>query len=148
MAENKKWRGAVVISDQRHSRGLIELLAAPVREQVDLNYYDHPYGIESDEAYDFVVAFSLDDLRSVIKFYDTKRCSLPLLVHVDSPDRLRGLQHDKLFPGIRILGIPQTPLDDEPGVTLEINLFARVLDMLRGTVAKRRRGKPVSEFAS
>jgi hypothetical protein len=75
--------------------------------------------------------FSLDDLRSVIKFYDTKRCTLPLLVHVDSPDHLRGLQHDKLFPNVRILGIPQTPLDDEPGVTLEINLFARVLDLLR-----------------
>jgi hypothetical protein len=133
MTENKKWRGGVVISDERHSRGLIELLAAPVREQIDLVYYDHAYKIElADTSYDFVVVFSLDDLRHVIKFYDMKRVTLPLLVHVDNPDSLRGLQHDRLFPGVRILGIPQAPLDTEPGATLEINLFARIIDLLRG----------------
>jgi aromatic ring-cleaving dioxygenase len=131
MAENKKWRGGVVISDERHSRGLIELLAAPVREQIDLTYYSHPYNVEIDPPHDFIVIFSLDDLRSVIRFYDTKRSTLPLLVHVASPDDLRDLHHDKLFPGVRILGIPQAPLDAEPGVTLEINLFARIIDMLR-----------------
>lgn len=133
MSENKKWRGGVVISNDRHSRGLIELLAAPVREQIDLAYYDHAYQVELENVqYDFIVAFSLDDLRSVIRFYDMKRQSLPLLVHVGSPDEMRGLQHDKLFPGLRILGIPQAPLDAEPGATLEINLFARVIDLLRG----------------
>ncbi len=130
--QKKKWRGGVVISDERHSRGLIELLAAPVRERIDLTYYDHPYGIETDPPYDFVVVFSLDNVRSVIKFYDSKRSPLPLLVHVDSPDNIRGIQHDRLFPGVRILAIPQTPLDDEPGVTLEINLFARIIELLRG----------------
>jgi hypothetical protein len=130
MELSRKWRGSVVISDERHSRGLIELLAAPVRERIDLTYYDHPYGIETDPPYDFVIVFSLDNMRSVIKLYDSKRRALPLLVHVDSPANLQGLQHSRLFPGVRILAIPQAPLSDEPGVTLEINLFARILDLL------------------
>jgi hypothetical protein len=133
MALTQKWRGGVVISDERHSRGLIELLAAPVRERINLTYYDHPYSIETDPAYDFVVVFSLDNVRSVIKLYDSKRRILPLLVHVDSPGNLQGLQHHRLFPGVRILAIPQVPLSDEPGVTLEINLFARILDLLGAT---------------
>ena len=126
----RKWRGCVVISDERHSRGLIELLAAPVRERIDLTYYNHPYGIETDPPFDFVVVFSLDNLRSVIKLYDSKRRPVPLLVHVDNPANLYGLQHTRLFPGLRILAIPQATLSDEPGVTLEINLFARILDLL------------------
>lgn len=130
--ESRKWRGAVIVSDQRHSHGLIELLAAPVREQMNLNYYEHPYGIEIEENHDFVVVFSLEPLRGVIRFYDTRRCPVPLLVHVDSPDNLRGLQHDILFPGLRVLAIPQALFNDEPGVTLEINLFARVIELLRG----------------
>jgi hypothetical protein len=130
MELTRKWRGGVVISDERHSRGLIELLAAPVRERIDLTYYDHPYGIETDPAYDFLIVFSLDNMRSVIKFYDSKRRPLPLLVHVDNPASLQGLQHNRLFPGLRILAIPQATLSDEPGVTLEINLFARILDLL------------------
>jgi hypothetical protein len=130
MELSRKWRGSVVISDERHSRGLIELLAAPVRERIDLTYYDHPYGIETDPPYDFVIVFSLDNMRSVIKLYDSKRRALPLLVHVDSPANLQGLQHSRLFPGVRILAIPQAPLSDEPGVTLEINLFARIFDLL------------------
>jgi hypothetical protein len=133
MTENRKWRGGVVISDERHSRGLIELLAAPVREQMDLAYYDHAYKIElNDSRYDFVVVFSLEDLRNVIRYYDMKRTALPLLVHVDSPDYLRGLRHDKLFPSVRVLEIPQAPLSTEPDATLEINLFARIIDLLRG----------------
>jgi hypothetical protein len=130
MNNTRKWRGGVVISDERHSRGLIELLAAPVRERIELIYYNHPYGIETDPAFDFVVVFSLNNLRGVIKLYDSRRCTLPLLVHVDSPTNLQGLDHDRLFPGVRILAIPQVPLTDEPGVTLEINLFARILDLL------------------
>jgi hypothetical protein len=126
-----KWRGGVVISDERHSRGLIELLAAPLRERIDLTYYGHPYGIETDPPFDFVIVFSLDDMRSVIKLYDSRRRALPLLVHVDSPANLQGLQHSRLFPGVRILAIPQALLSDEPGVTLEINLFARIFDLLR-----------------
>jgi hypothetical protein len=147
MTDNAKWRGGVVVAGERHGRGLVELLAAPVREQMDLNYYDHPYGIELENAHDFVVVFSLDDLRSVIKLYDTKRSTLPLLVHVDSPDNLRGLKHDVLFPGIRILGIPQAPLDDEPGVTLELNVFARIIELLRpkgGSEADQPGDKPAS----
>jgi hypothetical protein len=131
MNETRKWRGGVVISDERHSRGLIELLAAPVRERIELVYYNHPYGIETDPAFDFVVVFSLENVRGVIRLYDSRRCTLPLLVHVDSPTRLQGLDHGRLFPGVRILAIPQAPLTDEPGVTLEINMFARVLDLLR-----------------
>jgi hypothetical protein len=131
MNETRKWRGGVVVSDDRHSHGLIELLAAPVRERIDLTYYDHPYSIETDPAFDFVVVFSLDHVRGVIKLYDSKRCPLPLLVHVDSPANLQGLKHDLLFPGVRILTIPQAPFSDEPGVTLEINMFARILDLLR-----------------
>jgi hypothetical protein len=131
MDETRKWRGGVVISDDRHSHGLIELLAAPVRDRIDLVYYDHPYNIETDPAFDFVIVFSLDNVRGVIKLYDSKRCSLPLLVHVDSPVVIRGLRHDRLYPGVRILPIPQAPLSDEPGVTLEINMFAQILELLR-----------------
>jgi hypothetical protein len=131
MDETRKWRGGVVVADDRHSHGLIELLAAPVRERIDLTYYDHPYGIETDLVFDFVIVFSLDNVRNVIKLYDSKRAPLPLLVHVDSPINIRGLQHDRLFPGVPILAIPQTPLRDEPGVTLEINLFARIFELLR-----------------
>jgi hypothetical protein len=131
MEDTRKWRGGVVVSDDRHSRGLIELLAAPVRDQIELTYYDHPYGIETDPAFDFVIVFSLDNVRSVIKLYDSKRSLLPLLVHVDSPINIRGLEHARLFPGVQILAIPQALLSDEPGVTLEITLFERIFDLLR-----------------
>lgn len=131
MSPKRKQRGAVIVATEHHTHGLIELLATPVRDKLELVYYPHPYQIEAERGYDFVIVLSLDDLRNVIKFYDVKRFELPLIVHVDSPDRLQTIRHDLLFPGVHVLRIPQIGLDAEPGVTLEVNLFAKVLDLLQ-----------------
>ncbi len=136
MTDKRKQRGGVIVSTHQHTHGLIELLAAPVREKIELVYYPHPYQIEAEHAYDFIIVLSLDDLRSVIKFYDVKRLPLPLIVHVDTPDALQHIRHNILFPGVRVLRIPQVGLDSEPGVTLEVNLFAKVLDMLQSGTDK------------
>jgi hypothetical protein len=125
----RRQRGAVIVTSGHHTHGLIELLANPVRDRIDLAYYSHPYEIETELNYDFVIVLSLDDLRSVIKFYDAKRLLLPVIVHVDSPETLSTIRHDRLFPGVRILPIPQVGLDAEPHITLEINLFAQVLEL-------------------
>ena len=138
MSQKHNQRGAVVVSTGHHTHGLIELLAAPVRDQIELIYYPHPYQIETESGYDLVIVLSLDDLRNVIKFYDVKRCALPLIVHVDSPEVLHDMRHDILFPGVRVLKIPQVGLDAEPGVTLEVNLFAQVLDLLQNNREEER----------
>jgi hypothetical protein len=44
---------------------------------------------------------------------------------------MNAIRHHALFPGVRVLPIPQVGLDAEPGVTLEVNLFAKVLDLLK-----------------
>jgi hypothetical protein len=134
MSENKKRVGGVILSEGHHTHGLIELLAFHVRDRVEIVYYPHPYQIETERPHDFIVVLSLEDLRNVVKFYDAKRWDVPLIAHIDDPARLRDVRHDLLFPGIQVVAIPQANISTEPGVTLEVSMFARILDVLDNQV--------------
>lgn len=131
MTEQQKRRGGVIVAPDHHTHGLIGLLATPVRDQLDLMFYHHPYQIDLDRRHDFIIVLSLHDLRTVIKFYDAKRCDLPLIVHIDSPEVIESTRYEILFPGVNIHPVGQAGLDVEPGVTLEVNTFAQILDLLR-----------------
>jgi hypothetical protein len=130
MAETKKLQGGVIVADGHHTHGLIEMLAFHVRDRVEIAYYPHPYQIDLDHPHDFIVVLSLDDLRNVVKFYDAKRQDLPLIAHIDDPATLRRIRHDALFPGVKVVPIPQANLNAEPGVTLEVSMFANILNLL------------------
>jgi hypothetical protein len=134
MTEQRKRRGGVIIAPDHHTYGLIGLLATPVRDQLDLVFYHHPYQIDLDTPHDFIIVLSLNDLRTVIKFYDAKRLDLPLIVHIDAPEVVECTRYAILFPGVNIHPVAQVALDAEPGVTLQVNTFAQILDLLHDEV--------------
>lgn len=130
MPKQAKWRGGVIIPPDHHTYGLIGLLTAPIRDQLELVYYHHAFQIDVEVYHDFVIVLSLEDLRTVIKHYDARRLNLPLIVHIDRPEIVQNLRYNVMFPGVLIHPVPQPALDAEHGVTLEVNSFVQIAEML------------------
>lgn len=131
MAELSKPRGGVVVPTDARVAGLVQLLTAHARDRLAFDYYSHPYHIDVDIAYDFLIVLSVDHFQSVVKYYDTKQHDLPLIVHIDTPAALENFDHARAFPGVEVLTLRRAVLDDGgPDVTLELNLVGKVLDRL------------------
>ncbi len=126
-----KIKGAVIVPDQQGAHGLVQLLTLYNRAKMDLSYYRHPYDIDVAIPFDFVIALSAENFERVVKFYDAKQHALPLLVHIDTPGALESYDHGRVYPGVEVLTIRQAPLENSPDVTLEINLFGKIIKRLR-----------------
>jgi len=131
MRSKRKLYGGAVLSDQDRAYRMLELLTYHVRDRLDLVYYPHPYDIDAGAPHDFIMVFSLKSLREVVEFYTRNRQPLPLLVHVDSPEELQSVRHQRLFPGLRILPIPQDLFGaGDPDVTLDLSVVDTILESL------------------
>ena len=131
MRSNRKLYGGAVLSNGDRAYGMMELLTFHVRDRLDLVYYPHPYDIDVYASHDFIMVFSLKELREVVKFYTTHRQPIPLLVHVDALDVLHVMRHEYLFPGLKVLPIPRTLFGNgDPDVTLNLSVVNRIIASL------------------
>ncbi len=128
MTQQTRLRGAIVIPLDDGVHGVAQLLTYHERRLVDLDYYSHPYDVNVDKAYDFVLVLTVPTFEMVIKFYDAKRRDLPLVVHVDTPEMLDYFDHARAYPGINVLAVPRATLDyHDPDVTLELHLVSKIM---------------------
>ncbi len=125
--EPTKLFGGVIISYHHRSHAVTELLAARLRKRIELVHYIHPNAIEGQ--HDFLLVFSVDDLRNVVTAYQLKNKSIPLILHLDTPEVLNKLDYTTLFPHVEIIPIEQANLA-EPDVTLKITLFQQIVESL------------------
>lgn len=130
MANHLGLHGGVIVPDDPGARGIIQLLTYKMRNRVALAYYPHAYDIDLDDPHDFLIVLSLADFERVIRYLDLKRQPIPLMVHIDTPDVLTSIDYARLYPGIGVLPVPQAPLGATPDTTLEINLFAKIVQRL------------------
>lgn len=131
MTQHTRLRGAIVIPMDDGVHGVAQLLTYHERKFVDLDYYSHPYDINADKAYDFVLVLTVPSFEMVIKFYDAKRRDLPLVVHVDTPEMLEYFDHRRAYPGIPVLAVPRATLAyTDPDVTLELHLVSKIMECL------------------
>jgi hypothetical protein len=131
MRSYRKLYGGAVLSRTDRVFRMLELLMFHVRDRLDLAYYPHAYDIGSDFGHDFIMVFSLKSLREVVEFYTSSRQPIPLLVHVNSPEELQSVRHQRLFPGVRILPIPQALFGaGDPDVTLDLSVVDNILESL------------------
>lgn len=131
MAEHSKPRGGVVVPTDAGLAGLVQLLTVHARDRLAFDYYSHPYHIDVEIEYHFLIVLSVENFQSVVKYYDTKQRDLPLIVHIDTPAALENFDHARAYPGVEVMTLRRAALDDGgPDVTLEINLVGKVLDRL------------------
>jgi hypothetical protein len=121
-----KVSGCVIISDEKRSYGVVELLAQRVRSCIELTHYAHPHEIDL-RRHRFVIVFSLRDLALVIKTFVIKAVPVPLLIHIDAPDIISQTDYAVRFPDIAIAPIEQANLTDKEG-TLKIALFQEIIE--------------------
>jgi hypothetical protein len=127
MSEKAHLQGGVIISYDRRSHGVVELLTAHLRSRIDLMHYVHPNEIE--ESLDFIIVLSLMDLENVVKTYQAKGEPVPLILHIDSPDAQRDFDYAAHFPYVEIAPIAQGNLAVRD-TTLRITLFQEVIEFL------------------
>jgi hypothetical protein len=123
---NKRYRGGVLASEHYDAFGIAELLTAHLRRTVDLVHYTWPPDIDTHARHDFLMVFSLAELQAVIKVFDYQRREVPLLVHIDEPATLQVIDHRSLFPGVRVLAVPQARLEDDPDITLDLDILGKI----------------------
>jgi hypothetical protein len=127
MFQSEKLRGGVVVPTEEGVHGVVQLLTFHGKEQLDLVYYSHPYDIEAEEDYDFLIVLNVEHFKDVVKFYDIKRADLPLIVHIDTPQALATFDPRRAFPGVPVLPVHRASLaNDAPDVTLELNLVGKI----------------------
>lgn len=127
----EKFKGGVIVPDTHGAHGLMQLLMFHNREQIDLVYYSHPYDVDVEHDFDFLIVLSAENFERTVRFYDAKQKELPLLVHIDTPGALESYDHARIYPGVDVLSIRQAALDGRPDVTLELNLFPKIIKRLR-----------------
>lgn len=127
---NHTIQGGVIISYERHSHGVVQLLTFRMRSRLRLWHYAHPHEIDLGRQHDFIIVFSLEDLTRVIKVFRRQNCPVPLVIHIDTPDTLAKIPHTALFPGVEIVPLPHGLLSDDPEDTLKLTLFREIIEHL------------------
>lgn len=128
MASSPKLQGGVIISFEKRSHGVVGLLAAKLRDRIELEHYNHPHEIDL-KRHQFIIVFNLDDLAHVITTYQAKQVSPPLIIHLDSSEIVREFDYAARFPYVEIAPIEQADLSS-PDTTLRIDLFQRIIEFL------------------
>lgn len=129
-----KMHGGVIISYERHSHGVVELLTYRLRNRIGLTYYTHPYDINLDAHHHFMIVLSQSDLEGVVKFFRVKREPVPLIVYIDTPEHLARINYMARYPDVDIVPVQQANLDDKD-VTLKITLFQEIIEHLEAAAA-------------
>jgi hypothetical protein len=132
MSSEAKLRGGVIVPEDPGAHGIIQLLTYQMRRRVNLAYYPHAYDVDLNNPHNFLIVLSLADLQRVIRFYDQQQETIPLIVHIDTPEALSEIEHTRLFPGVDVLPVPQAPMGATPDTTLELNLLAKIIQRLNG----------------
>ncbi|MBN1200404.1 MAG: hypothetical protein JXJ20_00985 [Anaerolineae bacterium] len=130
MRTSGKMHGGAIHSGNQNTFGIVELLTHHYQNQLELVYYTHPKEIEVEAQHEFIIVLSLHDLEQVIRHYDDKRCPLPLIVHINEPDVMQNINHRRMFPGVEIMPVEQANLANDPDITLELSLLAKIMDRL------------------
>lgn len=132
MVQSPKPHGAVVVPTDEGVAGLVQLLTFHALGKLEFDYYSHPYDIDVDVNFDFLMVLSVETFKGVVKYYDVKQHDLPLIVHIDTPYELATFDHARAFPGVEVLTIRRASLDDtSPDVTLELNLVGKINQYLK-----------------
>jgi len=132
MMRRMKLQGGVVVPTDQGGHGMVQLLTFYARDQLDLMYYSHPYDVDVNKDFDFLIVLSVEHFQDVIKFYDIKQADLPLIVHLDTPYALAQFNHQRAYPGVPVLSLPRaTTAAHAPDVTLELNLVGKIEARLR-----------------
>ena len=125
---NKKLPGGVITSFERRSHAVVELLGLRLRDRLDLAFYNHPHEIDIERDR-FIIVFALDDLAHVITTYQAKQIPPPLVIHIDTPEAIRGFDYAARFPYVEVAPIEQAELTS-PDITLKIELFQQIIEYL------------------
>lgn len=134
MTDSRKLRGAVIISYEKRSHGVVELLAARMRSRIALIYCDHPNELDISMGIRFVIVFSVADLAGVVRVYQRRDEPVPLIIHIDDPEAIRQCDYVELFPYVEIAPVAQAGLHDKT-TTLKITLFERIIAFLEQLTA-------------
>jgi hypothetical protein len=130
---HQKLHGGVIVSYERHTHGVVELLAYRIRNRFELSYYNHPNEIDGHRRHDFVIVLSQRDLEGVVKAFRARSEPVPLIIHIDRPDIVRRINYAVQFPRVEIITIPQSDLGD-PTDTLKVTLFQDIIEHLEARV--------------
>ncbi len=138
--DHEQPQGGIVLSYERHSRQLVELLVLRLRNRVGITQYAHPYEVSFAGARDFLIVLSRADLAGVIKVLRAKASaaraasarvdSFPLIVHIDTSEAIAATPYAALYPGVEIVPIEQDNLTSQPEETLSLTLFRDIMRLL------------------
>jgi hypothetical protein len=135
MVDFGKLCGAVIISYEKRSHGVVELLAARLRHRIALTYCDHPHELDARNGFRFIIVFSIDDLAGVVKVYHLRDEPMPLIIHIDDPETIHQCDYVELFPYVEVAPVAQAGLQDK-STTLKIILFERIIGFLEQLAAR------------
>jgi hypothetical protein len=136
MSDRTKLHGGVIISYERHSHGVVELLTARLRNRIGLTHYTHAYEIDLAHPHDFMIVLSLRDLKEVVRFFYLKDRPTPLIVHIDTPDVLSQIDYAAQFPHVDVAPVEQANISADPDVTLKLNLFKTIIEHLEASATR------------
>lgn len=129
MTHQYRLHGAVIISYEKRSHGVVELLAARLRNRIALTYFGHPHELDIRKRFRFVIVFSVPDLAGVVRVYQTRDEPVPIIIHIDDPETIQATDYVTLFPYVEIAPVAQAGLHDKSS-TLKITLFERIIAFL------------------
>jgi hypothetical protein len=131
VATTRKLRGGVIVSEDQ---AVVEVLSRQLHDRLQLIYYTHPNDIVLDDAQEFFIVLSPEDMVDVIKFYHSKRLPIPPIIHINEPRILQSFDHELLFPDVKIIPIPQARLSAGADVTLQLGLFTDIMKRIEAAV--------------
>ncbi len=128
MTDKKTLQGGVIVSPEQHTHAVIQLLTYQLQRRMQLSYYSHPNEIEGP--HNFLIVLSAADLEGAIKVFRTRQQTVPFIIHIDEPEKLDRINYATLFPGVEIAAIPHVPPGRGQDVTLRLDLFRTVIELL------------------
>lgn len=129
----KRFLGAVISEGNEDLPAIMELLAHRIRDEIEYVRYSTAKEIEFDKQFNFLVLGTIDVIRAVVKRYQDVGKELPLIIHLVYTREVRVFNYYQHFPGVNIAPIRQAPLD-RPDTTLQLDLFEKIIAVLREEV--------------
>jgi hypothetical protein len=123
----RKLSGGVVIASDNRAHGLIELLSYQMRDRLELNYYPHPYSVETGAHHDFIIVLSKSNLDQVVRHYAVKGRTAPPIIHINEPDVLMRIDHAALWPEVIVAPMPQSNVSNTTATTLNLSKFSEII---------------------
>ncbi len=128
MNEKKTLRGGVIVSPDQHTHAIIQLLSFQLQQRMQLSYYSHPNELELP--LDLLIVLSTADLEGAIKVCRVRQQPVPYMIYIDEPETVEKLDYAALFPTIEITPVPHAWPSKGQHITLQIDLFRTVIELL------------------